>query len=249
MKKLYIFFSLLLINLLAYGNSFYVMPTRFELKIDKVATNEVYINNNTNRPLRIETYIEGDSDFGKEYNLDSNIAVFPKVVAIKPGGKQVVRFRVKPGQNLKDGEYKSYIVFKEVPGEIKTQGEKKAGDGELTNVSILTELGISIYGSTGNEILKGRIENFKAKYKNKALSVKFDAISEGNTSFKYHYMIEDGKGEVLGKGKCGISPRNGKSPIGFVLTETSKFKGNTIKIKILDQKNNILIEEKVAISK
>lgn len=248
MKKIYLFLVMSLISVIAYGTNFSVAPTRFELKVDKVVTSEVYVTNNTRKPLRVETYIEADGDFGVEYNLNSNIVVFPKVIAIKPGGKQVVRFRVKPGVNLKNGEYKSYIVFKEIPSEIKTVGERKSTGDEITNISILTELGISIYGNVGEEILKGKIENFRSNYKNNILEIKFNAISEGNTAFKYQFVIEDGKGKVLSRGKCGISPRNGRRELGFALSETSKFKGKNIKIKILDQKNNILHEEKMRVS-
>ena len=245
MKKIYIFLVMLLVSLVTYGANFSVAPTRFELKVDKVATNEVYITNNTKRPLRIETYIESDEDFGKDYNLNDNIAIFPKVVAIKPAGKQVVRFRVKPGSNLKDGEYKSYIVFKEIPYEIKNSGDKKEDKDGTSNVIIVTELGISVYGVAGEEILKGRIENFKANYKDNVLGIRFDSISEGNTSIKYRYMIEDSKGKVLAEGRAGNSLRNGKNKIGIALTEIDDFKGKNIKIKILDQKNNILKEEKI----
>ncbi|MCF2612389.1 molecular chaperone [Fusobacterium perfoetens] len=249
MKKLYIFLSLLFINMFAYGVNFAVAPTRFEIKIDKVVTNEVYIFNNTKKPLRIETYTESDNDFGSEYNLDSNIVVFPKIVSIKPGGRQTVRFRVKPGQNLKDGEYKSYIIFKEVPSEIKSYGENSSEEVLTSKVTILTELGISVYGSIGEEILKGRIENFKTSYENGILSIRFDGISEGNTSFKYQFVVEDENGDILSKGKCGIPTRNKKNQIGFGVKEVANAKGKSIKVKILDQKNNILKEEKVRIKK
>lgn len=247
MKKLYLFFIMLSINIIVYGTNFSVAPTRFELKIDKIATNEVYVSNNTQKPLRIETYIESDNEFGADYNLNSNIAVFPKVIGIKPGGKQVVRFRVKPGQNLKDGEHKSYIVFKEIPPEIKTIGDKKSTGDDITNISIVTELGISIYGTIGEEELKGRIENFKANYEKNILVMEYDAISDGNISFKYRYIIEDEKGNILNSGKSGISSRNGKKHIRLGISELPKIKGNSVKIKLLDQYDNILYEEKVKI--
>lgn len=247
MKKLYVVFIMLLINFMAYGANFSVAPTRFELRVDKVETNEVYITNNTNRPLRIETYIESDQDFGKDYNLNENIAIFPKVVVIKPAGKQIIRFRVKPTSNLKNGEYKSYIVFKEIPYEVKTSGEKKKDNDGASNVIIVTELGISVYGITGDEILKGRIENFKLTCKNNVLGISFDSISEGNTSIKYRYLIEDSRGKNLAEGRVGNSLRNGKTKIGVALTEINDFKGKNIKVKILDQKNNLLKEEQIKI--
>ena len=54
MKKIYLFFMMLFASALAYGTNFSVAPTRFVLRIDKVATNEVYVSNNTQKPLRIK---------------------------------------------------------------------------------------------------------------------------------------------------------------------------------------------------
>ena len=247
MKKLYISFLLLFINLITFATNFSVAPTRFELKLNKSITDEVYIMNNTKKQLRIETYLESDKAFGENYNLNSNIVIFPKVVTIKPAGEQIIRFRVKPGTNLKDGEYKSYIVFKEVPLEIKSIGNKN-NNSTSSNITIITELGISIYGITGQEILKGYVENFKLTYKDKVLGIKFDSISTGNTSFKYKYIVEDEKGKILSQGRAGNSLRNGKTNIGITLTKTENFKGKNIKVKILDQNNNLLKEKNIKIN-
>lgn len=248
MKKLYICFLIFIINLMAFGTNFSVAPTRFELKIDKISTNEVFVTNNTKKPLRIETHIENDKDFGEEFNLSSNITIFPKVVTIKPAGKQVIRFRVKPGVDLKNGEYKSYIVFKEIPLEIKNTGEKNSNGSTSTNLTILTELGISVYGISGEEVLKGKIENFKLDYKDKALCIKFDSISTGNTSFKYKYKIEDEKGKILSAGRAGNSLRNGKTNIVFCLTKTENLRGKNIKVKLLDQSDRVLAEKTAKIA-
>lgn len=248
MKKLYVLFLVIFINILSYGTNFSVAPTRFELKIDKITTNEIYVTNNTARPLRITTYLESDEVFGKDYNLNSNIVIFPKVMTIKPAGRQVVRFRAKPDANLKDGEYKSYIVFKEIPPEIKNVSEKLSSNGVSSNIVILTELGISVYGISGKEELKGKIENFQLEYNKNILRIKFDSISEGNTSFKYKYIIEDEKGKNLAEGKAGNSLRNGKTNIVLNLTKTDTFKGKNIKVKILDQNDKLLKEKSIKIN-
>lgn len=242
MRKICLILNVFIMSVCLYAINFSVAPTRFEINIDKVATNEVYVINNTAQPLRIETYFESDENFGAEYNLNSNIAVFPKIVAIKPGAKQVVRFRVKPGKNLEDGEYKSYIVFREVPPEIKTTGEGAGGQSTATNVSILTELGISIYGHFGEEVLKGSLENFKVTYKNKILKMSGTAISEGNTSLKFKFKVEDTKGNVLSRGSLGNSSRNGKRNIGVSLTDITE---KEIRVKIYDQTDKVYYDENV----
>lgn len=245
MRKIYLFLTMLTLSIMSYAANFSVAPTRFELDINKTATNEVYVINNTSKPLRIETYFEEDKEFGEKYNLNSNIAVFPKTVAIKPGAKQVVRFRVKPGKDLEDGEHKSYIVFREVPPEIKTEGEKRNNGNSTTNISILTELGISIYGHIGEENLKGNLENVKVSYKNKVLTLLGTAVSEGNTSLKFRYIIEDNKGEVLTKGSLGNSGRKGKKDIGVSLVSLPDLSGKEITVKIHDQKDKFYYNKKI----
>lgn len=245
MRKIFLFLVILTVSILSYTANFSVAPTRFELDINKTATNEVYVINNTAKPLRIETYFEEDKEFGEKYNLNSNIAVFPKTVAIKPGAKQVVRFRVKPGKDLEDGEHKSYIVFREVPPEIKTAGEKEESESGSTNISVLTELGISIYGHVGEEKLKGNLENIKVSYKKKALTLSGSAVSEGNTSLKFRYVIEDNKGDVLAKGSLGNSKRKGKKDIGISLVSLPDLSGKEITVKIHDQKEKFYYNKKI----
>lgn len=244
MRKIYIFFAMLIITIFSYSFNFSVAPTGFYLDLNKVATNEIYIFNNTSKPLRIQTYFEEDEDFGAEYNLNENIAVFPKTVAIKPGGKQTVRFRVKPGKNLKDGEYKSYIFFKEIPQEIKTTAEKTDGNGVGTNVAILAEIGISVYGHVGEEIVKGNISNVKVGYKNQILTLKGNTFSEGNTTLKFKYKIEGEKGFLL-EGNLGTSKRNGKGSIGLNLGKYPELAGKNIRVKIYDQNEKVYYNEKI----
>lgn len=244
MKKLYIFFTFIIFGIISYGANFSVAPTRFELDINKVATNEVHIFNNTSKPLRIETYLESDKNFGEKYNLNKNIAVFPKVIAIKPGAKQVVRFRVKPSKDLAEGENKSYLVFKELPRNIKTTAPQNS-DGSTTNISILTELGISIYGHLGEEILKGKLENVEVITKKTYIVLRGNATSKGNTSLKFRYKLESKSGKVLSEGTFGNSPRNGKAKLGLNLGNFPELAGKTVIIKIVDQKDKIYYEKKI----
>ena len=181
----------------------------------------------------------------EKYNLNKNIAVFPKVIAIKPGAKQVVRFRVKPSKELAEGENKSYLVFKELPPNIKTTASKNSEGETSTNISILTELGISIYGHTGEEIIKGRLEDVKLTAKNNYISLKGNAVSEGNTSIKFRYKVESTGGKILSEGVLGYSPRNGKTQIGLGLGKFPEMAGKDIVVKVFDQKEKLYYEKKI----
>lgn len=143
MRKL-IFIVMILISQITYSLNFSIAPTKFHVNLDKPETQEAYIINNTAQPLRIEIYVDIAEGY-EENNLNSNITIFPKIISIKPGGKQTIRFRVKANKNLKVGEYKSLLVFKESPNEIKEIKE----DGEkdlITDFKFLTEIAVGVTG-------------------------------------------------------------------------------------------------------
>ena len=120
MKKFLFIILLLSFSVLSYSLNFSVAPTGFSVELDKTSTQEITIINNTAEPLRLAASFQSDSEFGEKYNLNSNLTIFPKIISLKPAGKQIVRFRVKPDSSIKDGEYKSLLTLTELPGEIKT---------------------------------------------------------------------------------------------------------------------------------
>lgn len=149
MKKIIYILILLLSSTISYSLNFSIAPTKFEIDLNKVATQEAYIINNTSTPLRVEVYLD-TADGYEENNLNSNIVIFPKKISIRPGGKQTVRFRAKGTNELKDGKYKSLLVFKEIPAEIKTTNTKTS-NGIVTDFSFITELAVGITGVKGEK--------------------------------------------------------------------------------------------------
>ena len=147
MKKIIFIINFIIISMVSYSLNFSVAPTKFQVDLSKVATQEAYVINNTTQPMRIETYLENDENFGENFTMIDDIVVFPKKIAIKAGGTQVVRFRVKPRANMPEGELKTYITFKEVPQEIKnTNSTEKKGEMMGAGVGLLIEISVPIYG-------------------------------------------------------------------------------------------------------
>lgn len=244
MKKLGMFFLGLLMSIQILAFNFSVAPTRFEVSLDKIATNEVILMNNTSEPMRVETSLEAPEGYGK-YNLNDNVKLYPKMVSIKPGGRQIVRFRVKPSSNMEAGEYKSYIVFKEKEGEIK---KVKTNIEESTGVSVqikmLAEIGISIYGTYGKQIIEGNLDNFTVKLSGEDnLIMGADVVSKGNASLKLSRTLEiltpDGKVEKVYDTEFGRSYRTGKSRIDNSM-KVKGVKGKKIRVTIKNQFDEVL---------
>lgn len=145
MKKILYMVLMVTIFKFSYSLNFTAAPVNFEINLEKTTTEEVILINNTPSPLRIEAYIDTLEGY-EEKNLNSNIVIFPKKISIKPGGKQVIRFRVKPSKDMESGKYKSLLVFQEIPSEIKTQGEDDKITGVAVGFQLITELAIVVTG-------------------------------------------------------------------------------------------------------
>ena len=236
MKKLAFIILLLTISFVSYSLNFSVMPTGFVVDLDKVSTQEVQIRNNTSAPLRLEAYFEADPVFGEEFNLNSNSVIFPKIIALKPGAKQTIRFRTKPNADMKEGEYKSYLTFKEIPQEIKVvPGDEQNNNTAMsTNLQMITEISISIFGQRGKQISKGSLNNLKINYNGNSIITSAATLSEGNASIKFYYNLKVLNSDVELEGMLGMSAREGKKDIKVSIDPTMDLKGKKIKFTVTD---------------
>lgn len=241
LKKIAVGIFYFLFTLTGYAFNFSVAPTRFEIELDKVNTNEITLINNTTSPMRLESFLESAPGYEK-YSLNNYIKLYPKMVAIKPGGKQVVRFRIKPDAGMTPGEYKSYVVFKEMP--LKDSGNNNSGKVDA-QIKMITEVGISIYGYYG-EINRGtNISNLTLTYnkKDSSLKVVADSNSKGNSSELLNQKIE-----ILGAGgivtdviesQFGRTERSGKSKIENSM-RVQGVKGKRVRVTIFDSQGNVI---------
>lgn len=241
MKKIMILSLFILITTISTALNFSIYPTKFEVDLSKSSIQEVYIVNNTDLPLRVGIAPESDKNFGEKYNLNSNIKVFPKTVSIKPAGKQIVRFRVTPSENLKEGEYKSYITFTEIPAQIKTT--KENNENITSEVQMITAIMISVYGKGENIIIDGGIKNITTQFENGILTLSGKTYSKGNTSLKFDYFI-NGK-NLNTEGRLGISARNGEKDISTSIILDKVKKGEKIDLLIKDQQGREYFKQKV----
>lgn len=245
MKKIFFTLFLLNISILSYSLNFSVMPTGFVVDLDRVSTQEVQIRNNTSAPLRLEAYFESDTDFGENFNLNSNSVIFPKIIALKPAAKQTIRFRTKPDTNMKDGEYKSYLTFKEIPQEIKTVpgGEQDNKTAMSTNVQMITEISISVFGQRGKQVSKGNLNDLKINYNGSSMIVTANTLSEGNASIKFYYNIKILNSDTELEGMLDMSAREGKKNINVSIDPAMDLKGKKIKFTVTDLDGKIYYDK------
>lgn len=230
-----------LLTVMSYAFNFSVAPTRFEVVLDKVNTNEITLINNTTSPMRLESFLEVAPEYEK-YSLNEHVKLYPKMIAIKPGGKQIVRFRIKPEGTMEAGEYKSYIVFKEIPlKDVNAQ----AGSVVAAQIKMITEVGISVYGYYGKINKDTNISDVKISYdlKTSNLKVTADSDSKGNSSELLNQKIE-----VLGPGgivsqtlevQFDRTKRSGKSKLENSM-KIEGLKGKKVRVTILNSEGKVL---------
>lgn len=215
--------------------SFTVYPTRFEITSKDVGIYEAEVVNNTQEPLRVTMYTEGDSNFGKEYNINDNILVVPKNISLKPGTSQTVRFRYRPDKNKMNGEYKSNIIFKELPADIKSISKANEDNKDMTsNVRFITEMAIPVYAMGDNIVRDGDLSNIKVNLTGNIISIEGEANSKGNSKMEFLYSIKEIHGPYKSEGLLGYSVRNGKNKISTSIPLDSKLKGKKLELRIYD---------------
>lgn len=245
MKKI-ILLGIFLLSTLANALNFSVYPTRFEVVGNTVTTQELTITNETLQPLRIEIFASSDEEYGKDYNLNSNITIFPKNVSIKPGASQKVRFRVKPDERLKEGEFKSNLTFKEIPYEIKSTANKEKESNSIeSNLQFITEVLIPIYSYGENLVLDGELKNLQYVYKGEGVNLQLKTISKGNASIQFFYEIEVAGDKY--SGKLGNSARIGEKSINIFIPLKEGLKGKKATLKIFDQEEKEYYNSKISL--
>lgn len=143
MKKFLITTLFFLMIITSYSFNLGIAPTSFTLDLNRSQTREVTILNNTETPMRVEVFVEKPEEVEEENYLGEHIRIYPKIVNVRPFGRQVVKFAVRVPKELEKGEYRSYLVFKELPGKPSETEESKE---TKLNITMLTEIAITIYG-------------------------------------------------------------------------------------------------------
>lgn len=144
MKRILVILVVVLCSTNLFALSFSIAPTEFDISLDKNQLNEAYIMNNTFSPLRIEIYKEDVKGY-EDKSITEDIIIFPKIISIRPGGKQLVRFKVKPNPSREKGVYRSLLVFRESPNNVKTISKNENGNFE-TKLNFITEIAIGVKG-------------------------------------------------------------------------------------------------------
>lgn len=225
-----------------------IAPTSFEISLDKPETKEVTILNNTAEEMRVEVSPEKPENYNEEHYLGKWMRIYPKVVSVKPFGKQIVRFALRTPSDLPHGEYKSYLVFKEIPKKPVDEINKK--ENMKININMLTEIAISIYGEKGNQNIIAEVKKINLKKDGNKIQLETEIVPKGNSSVKAFYEVKfyNVNGKLISNEE-GIIGRTGRSKAEKfeTLINLPQKKADRVNIKILDQKRKVILEKEMKI--
>ncbi|MGL5933430.1 MAG: hypothetical protein ACRCY7_11200 [Cetobacterium sp.] len=108
--------------------------------MNKISVADIYLQNSGEEVMKLIPYFETPSDF-EDKGLEKELKYFPKFIVLMPKEQKIVKllFENKPEKDWKEDQvYKTYIIFKELPNDIKSISED--------NTLIVHEVGISITG-------------------------------------------------------------------------------------------------------
>lgn len=115
-----------------------ISPTKIELDLNNNSVTDIYLINNSDKTVKLLPYFETPEEF-QNNSLESMLECFPKFIILKSKEEKLIKLVYNKKEILKKGEnYKSYIIFKELPNDSKSLlGEE---------MIILNEIGIGITG-------------------------------------------------------------------------------------------------------
>lgn len=139
---------------------------------------------------------------------DSMIRYSPRQVTLPPGQSQVIRLMLRKPRDLKDGEYRSHMVFQVLPKPRKSNIDSaiKANQKGIT-VEILPIVGISIpvivrQGQLSSETSLSNLQYIAGTEANPRARIGIDIHRSGNASiygdFRATFTPKGGKPVVVG---------------------------------------------------
>lgn len=168
---------------------FEVAPQIQELSLDRQATRKIYLKNGTNKLKKIKIYSRRPEDQKtKDLYMGDWVIVYPKIVYLKPNSKKVIRMAARPPKGLVEGEYRSHLVFEEVPVK-KYDNTEKDEEKVGVNLEVVHILVSTVYGYRGKLNYGGNFDDFQVVTDKKKTYLVSKITNTGTTALDVFYKI------------------------------------------------------------
>ena len=166
----------------------------------------------------------------------------PRQVTLPANETQLVRLQLNKSANLNDGEYRSRLLFQEIPS-INESEEIITEEREEFSIQLEVIFGVSIpvivrNGETSAEVELTEFNLIKDEEDGKLTEMSFEIIRKGNQSvygdLEVKYISEDGIERIIGRlRRVGVYTDINSREINFSLTNTENINLETGKIIVI----------------
>ena len=191
---------------------------------------------------------------------DTMIRFSPRQITLPPGKAQTVRLQLRKPRGLKDGEYRSHMLFQALPDPKATSLENVQAEDNTMQVKLIPVVGVTIpvIVRQGKLAANVSLSDFKIKLDNTVKgkqTLEMKISREGNSSVYGDFMIEftpkNGNTIIVSqaKGVAIYTPNKQRSfEISLQAPEGTKLANGELLIKYTDPKNkNILAESRLSL--
>lgn len=208
-----------------------VAPGIFEMNLDRSATEEIILVNNSNEPIRVKVYPGKDENIKDEEYLGDWLRIYPRTMTLEGNSERRIKFSVRAPKEKPDGEYRGLIYIEELPEVVEGQ----------STLTLAGRHGLTVYGTKGKVEYDIAVSNVKIVNNVLTMNIKNNGKYSLRPEIKINYLSAKGKkiGEM--EEKTGRILKGNTSSIKIELKD---LKGENAEINV-DGKGKLLYSETV----
>ncbi|WP_302821219.1 hypothetical protein [Fusobacterium ulcerans] len=191
-----------------------VAPGIFEMNLDRSATEEIILVNNSNEPIRVKIYPGKDENIKDEEYLGEWLRIYPRTMTLEGNSERRIKFSIRAPKDKPDGEYRGLIYIEELPEVVEGQ----------STLTLAGRHGLTVYGTKGKVEYDIAVSNIKVVNNELTMNIKNNGKYSLRPEIKVNYL--SAKGKKLGE----IEEKTGR-----ILKDRTAVKG----ITIVSSKDNI----------
>ncbi len=208
-----------------------VAPGIFEMNLDRSATEEIILVNNSNEPIRVKIYPGKDENVKDEEYLGEWLRIYPRTMTLEGNSERRIKFSIRAPKDKPDGEYRGLIYIEELPEVVEGQ----------STLTLAGRHGLTVYGTKGKVEYDIAVSNIKVVNNELTMNIKNNGKYSLRPEIKVNYL--SAKGKKLGE----IEEKTGrilKDRTAVVKVELKDLKGEAVEVNV-SGKSKILYSETV----
>ena len=205
-----------------------VAPGIFEMNLDRSATEEIILVNNSNEPIRVKIYPGKDENIKDEEYLGEWLRIYPRTMTLEGNSERRIKFSIRAPKDKPNGEYRGLIYIEELPEVVEGQ----------STLTLAGRHGLTVYGTKGKVEYDIVVSNVKVVDNELTMNIKNNSL---RPEIKVNYL--SAKGKKLGE----MEEKTGrilKDRVAAVKVELKDLKGEAVEVNVAG-KGKILYSETV----